>query len=248
VEPQHLRSELAKVIVDLRGLHSRSFLRGVASSARACLADAEVVCPYARATAEMDAFWAGVSEGRRRIERLTTYRPEQVDAGTYTVAGVPSDDTTDEQIRPGRAATPWEPEEAELLIESYEVGTSIKDLAKTFSRTDNAVVWKLWSEAGANDRLLDRLRENGHASPLRGADLRNDRLAFRWVFVHLREATRQILRRGEDVSLDVLVARASGTLAAWAPPGYDWRGQELEKAAAQWMFDRPQTWGGHEHW
>ncbi len=248
VEPKHVRSELAKAIVDRRSLRSRSFLRGMASAARACFVSAEPVCPYGRATSEMDAFWAGFSEGVEVIEGLTVYRSDNTKNSSTTRPEVQPDRSTVLPAGPERAATPWEPDEIQLLIESYHAGTSIGDLAKTFSRTGNAIVWQLWSEAATSVPLIERLRASGHTRPLHGADLRNDQLAFRWVSAFLRGATKFMLRSRQDITLDALLMHADGTLAAWAPDGYDGVGCDIEEAAAKWMFNHPERWGGHEHW
>jgi hypothetical protein len=248
VEPKHVRSELAKAIVDLRGLRSTSFLRGMASAARACLMDAEPVCPYGRATSDMDAFWAGLSEGVEVIERLTVYRSDNTNSTATTRPQVQLGRSTVLAASPERAATPWEPDETELLIESYLVGTSVGDLAKTFSRTGNAIVWQLWSEAATSVPLLERLRASGHTRPLRGADLRNSLLAARWVSAFLRGSTKLMLRSGQEVTLDALLMHADGTLAAWAPDGHSGVACDIEEAAAKWMFNHPERWAGNEHW
>jgi hypothetical protein len=79
------------------------------------------------------------------------------------------------------------------------------------------VIWKLWRTAGAHEELRKQMLSKQETRPTRGADLRVQRVAFRWVLNHLQGATSSWLSLGRDVILDALLERAKCSSQDWPP-------------------------------
>lgn len=194
----------------------------------------------------MDAYWAGYSAGLDFIKGQTRVN-EKPPSTLTTSPTVPPVQKYGNTIQPPRAGAPWEQEEIRSLIESYLGDAFIEELAKEFDRTNNAIIWALWGEAATSASLLARMLEMGHRKPARGADLRNERLAFSWACAFLRGSIRVIVQRQEDVSLDALLRHVGGALEEWQPQELQEHARSIEASAAQWMFNHPEQWNVYPH-
>ena len=80
----------------------------------------------------------------------------------------------------------------------------------------------------------------GDAAPLREADVRIRKTAFRWVLVHLRSAAAHWNAEGKVVTLRELSKQAENTLLLWTGRPSD--AAEIEQGVAHWLIDHPDLW------
>jgi hypothetical protein len=134
----------------------------------------------------------------------------------------------------------WSADAAEAAVDTYLTGARIEQIARLVERSQNAVVWKLWSLAGARSDLREQMLARGDAMPLRYADIRIRKVAFRWVLVHLRSAAGGWIDAGQDVTLEALSKQAENALLLWA--GRPSAAEEIEQTVAHWLVDHPDLW------
>jgi hypothetical protein len=133
VEEASTRILAAQTVLDLRGLHSRAYLRGFIVGVQRSLDSGDPQCPYARATAQADAFWAGMAQRIELVKRLMTpeqHAPENVDASR-------DPPTLRPQTRHAlaeRASEHWEEEELAVAIDAYMTGAGIVEIAASLQR------------------------------------------------------------------------------------------------------------------
>ena len=256
-----LLNQAARTVLAMRSSRSRQYLRGFAAGVREADHARQSECPYPEASASADAFWAGQGAGWQFVERkeqvaesIRKAKEAQANLGKAELVSsrrgtsfYPGPLTTEgEAVDQGeRHMFVWSSDEVEFAIDAYKIDqASIEVIANSLNRTPNAVVWKLWQTAGGDHPLKALMVKHGDVLPRKHGDLRTGAVAFNWVVEHLRGAIAQLLRSGEEVSLEVLYKRASGVLDAWPPTFGGDEARIVERRAARKLFSDRGAWPG----